>query len=129
MGSPISTILAEIFLQNLEQKWYPNMINTRNIQYISRYVDDVFTVCDPALSTAEAILHDHNNMHSKMLYKMETQKNEHISFLDLNIYRSPNTIDLGVYRKLTCTDVVIPHSSNHPASHKSAVYHYMLDRV
>jgi SpoVK/Ycf46/Vps4 family AAA+-type ATPase len=38
-------------------------------------------------------------------------------------------MDLGVYRKPTCTDVVIPHSSNHPDSHKSAAFHYMLDRV
>jgi hypothetical protein len=60
------------------------MINTRNIQYIGRYVDDVLIVYDSALSTAEAILHDHNSMHSKILYKMETEKNEHISFLDLN---------------------------------------------
>jgi hypothetical protein len=86
-------------------------------------------VYDSALSTAETILHYHNNMHSKILYKMETEKNEHISFLDLNIYRIPNTIDLGIYRRPTCTDVVIPHSSNHPASHKSAAFHYMLDRV
>jgi retron-type reverse transcriptase len=31
MGSPISSILAEIFLQDLESKWYPSMINTRHI--------------------------------------------------------------------------------------------------
>jgi hypothetical protein len=87
VGSPIASILAEIFLQNLQQKWYPNMINTRNIQYIGRYVDDVLIVYGSALSTAEAILHDHD-MHSNILvlYKMETEKNERISFLDLSIY-------------------------------------------
>jgi hypothetical protein len=36
---------------------------------------------------------------------------------------------MGIYRKPTSTDVVIPHSSNHPASHKSAAFHYMLDRA
>jgi hypothetical protein len=127
MGSPISSILAEIFLQNLENKWYPSMINTRHIQYIGRYVDDVLIVYDSALSTADAILHDHNDMHSNIIYKMEIEKNEHISFLDLNIHRSPNKINLGIYRKPTYTDVVIPHSSNRPASHKFAAFHYMLD--
>jgi retron-type reverse transcriptase len=33
MGSPISSILAEIFLQNLENKWCPNMINKRHSIY------------------------------------------------------------------------------------------------
>jgi retron-type reverse transcriptase len=68
MGSPISSILAEIFLQNLENKWYPSMINTRHIQYIGRYVDDVLIVYDSALSTADAILHDHNDMHSNIIF-------------------------------------------------------------
>jgi hypothetical protein len=89
----------------------------------------VLIVYDSALATADAILHDHNGMHPNILYKMEIEENEHISFLDLNIHRNPNRIDMGIYRKPTYTDVVIPHSSNHPASHKSAAFHYMLDRV
>jgi hypothetical protein len=68
-------------------------------------------------------------MHSNIIYKLEIEKNEHISFLDLNIHRSPNKIDLGIYRKPTYTDMVIPHSSNNPASHKSAAFHYVLDRA
>jgi hypothetical protein len=128
MGSPISSILAEIFLQDLESKWYPSMINTRHIQYIGRYVDDVLIVYDSARVTADAIVHDHNGMHPNIVYKMEIEENEHVSFLDLNIHRNPNKIDMGIYRKPTYTDVVIPHSSNHPASHKSAAFHYMLDR-
>jgi hypothetical protein len=36
---------------------------------------------------------------------------------------------LGIYRKPTSTDVVIPQSSNHPDSHKTAAFHFMLDRA
>jgi hypothetical protein len=60
---------------------------------------------------------------------MEVEENEYISYLNLNIHRNLNNIHLGIYRKPTCTDVVIPQSSNHPASHKTAAFHYMLDRV
>jgi hypothetical protein len=129
MGPPISSILAEIFLQNLENKWYPNMINKRHIQYIARYVDDVLIVYDSALATANTILRDHNDVHPNIKYNMEVEENEYISFLDLNIHRNLNKLDMGIYRKPTRTDVVIPHSSNHPASHKSAAFHYMLDRA
>jgi hypothetical protein len=66
MGLPISSTLDEIFLQNLENEFYPNITSTRNILYIARYVDDVLIVYDPATTKAEAILQDHNNMHPKM---------------------------------------------------------------
>jgi hypothetical protein len=128
MGSPISSILAEIFLQDLENKWYPNMINKRHIQYIGRYVDDVLSVYDSALATANAILRDHNDMHPNIKNNMEVEENEYISFLDLNIHRNLNKLDMGIYRKPTSTDVVIPHSSNHPASHKSAAFHSLHAR-
>jgi hypothetical protein len=129
MGSPISGILAEIFLQNLEKKWYPNIINSRHIQYIGRYVDDVLIVFDSALTTANDILLDHNKMHTNIKYNMEMEENEYISYLDLNIHRNTNNIQLGIYRKPTSTDIVIPHSSNHPDSHKTAAFHFMLDRA
>jgi hypothetical protein len=129
MGSPISSILAEIFLQNLENIWYPNMINKRHIQYIGRYVDDVLIVYDSALATANDILRDHNEMHPNIKYNMEIEEKDYISYLDLNLHRNLNNIHLGIYRKPTFTNVVIPQSSNHPASHKRAAFHYMLDRA
>jgi hypothetical protein len=129
MGSPISGILAEIFLQNLEKKWYPNIINSRHIQYIGRYVDDVLIVFDSALTTANKILLDHNKMHPNNKYTMEIEENQYICYLDLNIHRNTNNIQLGIYRKLTSTDIIIPHSSNHPENHKTAAFHFMLDRA
>jgi hypothetical protein len=86
-------------------------------------------VYDSALATTNAILRDHNDVHPNIKYNMEVEENEYISFLDLNIHRNLNKLDIGIYRKPTSTDVVIPHSSNHPASHKSAAFHYTLDRA
>jgi hypothetical protein len=48
MGSPISSILAEIFLQETESKYYPDMIKNRHIKFIARYVDDILIVFDEA---------------------------------------------------------------------------------
>lgn len=41
MGSPISSILAEGFLQEIEKKIYPDIIKQQHIKYIARYIDDV----------------------------------------------------------------------------------------
>jgi hypothetical protein len=72
MGSPISSILAEIFLQDIENKYYPNIIKSIHILYITRYVDDILIISDVASTMAESILNDHNAMHQKLKYKMET---------------------------------------------------------
>jgi hypothetical protein len=101
MGSPISSILAEIFLKNLENEFYPSIINNRNIQYIGRYVDDVLIIYDSTTTTAEAILNEHNIMHPKKMYKMGVEEEKSISFLDLEVHGNSNTINLGIFRKPT----------------------------
>jgi hypothetical protein len=83
MGSTVSSILAEIFLQELEKKCYPNLIKTRHIKYISRYVDNVFIIYDEAGATAQEILQDHKNTHPRIKYNMEVEINEHMFFLTL----------------------------------------------
>jgi retron-type reverse transcriptase len=85
MGSPVSSILAKIYLQELEVKFYPELIQKRHIQYIARYVDDEFVVYDGVNTTAEEILNDHNSMHPNMRYIIEIEHNDYISFLHLNL--------------------------------------------
>jgi hypothetical protein len=88
MRSPISSIFAEIFLQNLEMKFYPHLICSRwRIQFIGKYVDDVLIICDSTKATAEDILADHNNLHPSMKYNLEVEHNGSINFLDLNLFR------------------------------------------
>jgi retron-type reverse transcriptase len=84
MGSPISGILAEIFLQKIENKYYPNIIKKRHILFISRNVDDILIIFNTANTMAESILEDHNALHQTLKYKMETESNQQINFLDLN---------------------------------------------
>jgi hypothetical protein len=38
-------------------------------------------------------------------------------------------MSIGVYRKPTFTDVMIPAQSNHPVQHKISGFKYMLDRA
>jgi hypothetical protein len=42
MGSPLSEILAKIFLQHLEQHGIKQLLECGNITYYNRYVDDIF---------------------------------------------------------------------------------------
>ena len=46
MGSPISSTIAEIFLQHLENIHIKQLLNTKNIILYTRYVDDILIICD-----------------------------------------------------------------------------------
>jgi hypothetical protein len=41
MGSPISSMLVEIFIQYLEDTHYPNLVKKRHIKLIQIYIDDI----------------------------------------------------------------------------------------
>jgi hypothetical protein len=122
MGFPISSILAEIFLQHLDTNFYPK-ITRKNIQFIARYVDDIFIIYDANRTTAEDVLVDHNNMHSSFKYNLEFERDNIINFLDLKVHRKSKEFLIGVYRKLTFTYLTIPAELNHPMQHKSSPLH------
>ena len=42
MGSPISSLLSEIFLQNLESQIIDTIKAKHNIVFYGRYVDDIY---------------------------------------------------------------------------------------
>jgi len=41
MGSPISGIIAEIFLQHFEDIYVEYLLDTKNLAFYTRYVDDI----------------------------------------------------------------------------------------
>jgi hypothetical protein len=46
MGSPISGMIAEIFLQNIENTHIKHLLDTKNIIYYTRYVEDILIIHD-----------------------------------------------------------------------------------
>jgi hypothetical protein len=46
MGSPISGIIAEIFLQNFEDENIKHLLDSKNIAFYTRYVDDILIIYD-----------------------------------------------------------------------------------
>ena len=46
MGSPISSIIAEIFIQHLEDAHIKHLLDNRNIIFYTRYADDILIIYD-----------------------------------------------------------------------------------
>jgi hypothetical protein len=56
MDSPLSGIIAEIFIQHLEQQILKHALENQAITYYTRYVDDIFIIYNRNKTTPEQIL-------------------------------------------------------------------------
>jgi len=113
----------------LERLYIKHSIETEAIKYYSRYVDDIIIVFDIHNNQADTILQQFNTINENLQFKLSTEKNTCISFLDLNIIKTPHRIDLGIYRKETSTDTTIHNTSNHPYERSMAAYRFYIHKL
>jgi hypothetical protein len=74
MGAPSSSIISEIFLQNIEQNHLPTMAKKHNLTNYFRYVDDILIVYDTQETDITSLLADLNSLHPKLLLTKKTNK-------------------------------------------------------
>jgi hypothetical protein len=94
-----------------------------------RYVDDILIIYDSNHSDIQDILADFNTLHPNLQFTVETEKDNTINYLDLNIQRTPSGWKTAIYRKPTFTDAIIPYKSNHPPQHKYAAVRFTYNRL
>jgi hypothetical protein len=129
MGSPVSGLIAEIFLQYYKQLLVKNILDDNKILFYNRYVDDILIIYD-TLYTNDSEIHKYlNNIHPSLQFKTTKENNNTISFLDLLITRNEKNLSINIFRKPTATDTKIRYKSNHSMQHKTAAYRHMLNRL
>jgi hypothetical protein len=126
MGSPISSITAEIYLQYYKDLFLKHLFESQNIIYYTRYVDDIFIIFDNTKIDPDCLTESMNSIHDNIIFKLTHEISNQINFLDLLIIRKESTIEIDIYRKPTTTDTTINFLSNHPMEHKLAAYRYYL---
>lgn len=130
MGSCLASLVADIFINNLECKFFkenPQIVS--KIIYYKRYVDDIIILFDGTVEEIEDFAKQMNKMHPNIIFTVEHQTEKGLNFLDLSISNSNNRHKFQVYRKPTYTDATINNSSCHPENHKLASYRSMLSRM
>ena len=107
MGSPLSPIVANLFMENLEEE----AIRSAPLQpkLWRRYVDDTFIIWPHG----EEEFHQHlNNLHPNIHFTMEEEKECTLPFQDVLVTRRSDSLSTSVYRKPTHTERYIPFSSH-----------------
>ena len=62
MGSPISITIAEIYIQFLEELYVKQWLDSRQILYYKRHVDDILIIYDQNKTNEQDILNHANNI-------------------------------------------------------------------
>lgn len=130
MGSPVSAIMSEIYIQDFEEKIVFGIENTHNIILWIRYVDDILVFYNPVTKNEhEIILNKLHTFNDKLKFTFEQEYNRTINFLDVNIQLINDKIITNVYRKNynNCTTINI--NSHHPWIQKTNTYYNMINRA
>lgn len=95
MGSPMSAVLANLVLEDMECELLQN--TTINISFYKRYVDDItLGLHDKDINT---LLNIFNNYNPNLKFTIEKIKNNRINFLDMTLIKNINKTDTIWYTK------------------------------
>ena len=125
MESPVSVVVAEIVMQNIEERALATCRQT--IPLWLRYVDDTFTAVHKDEIDA---FHNHlNEQNADIQFTREIEEDGKLSFLDCLVGRNNNELRTTVYRKPTHTDRLLDESSYNPTSHKATTIKTLTRRA
>ena len=127
MGSPLSPTLANVFLVYHDKNWLEHCPVEYRPLYYRSYVDDIFVLFNSAehLKRFYSYL---NSCHLNISLTMENEKDNRMSFLDVNIICEKDKFTTSVYRKPTFSGIYTHFDSFLPSSNKIGLLHTLLYR-
>ena len=125
MGSPLSPILADMVMEDLETHCL--LLLSFHISFFKRYVDDIFAIVPR--SGIDELLRVFNSYHTRLKFTFEIEKNSSLSFLDTTVIREGIVLLTNWYRKPTFSGRYINYFSNHPLKYKINIIRNLVDRA
>ena len=127
MGSPISPLIANLFMEEFEVKAFSSFPQLLNLWL--RVVDDTFVITKAEHS--QLLLQHINSQKPHIQFTVEEASQQGtLSFLDTLIpIESNSTFSTTVYRKPTHTDQYLYWDSNHFTTAKQSVYNTLTHRA
>ena len=127
MGSPLSPVIANLYLESLEEKAIQSAPCKPKVWV--RYVDDTFIIW-PHGPDGLRSFHQHlNQQHPSIQFTVEGEKDDRLPFLDVLVTKEGGKLVTSVYRKPTHTERYIPFHSHHHPRTVTGVLRCMRDRA
>lgn len=130
MGSPISSLFADIVMDDLESDCLHNLKNKHNCipLFYYRYVDD--TILCIHKDNLNLIIDTFNSYNNNIQFTFETQDNEKINFLDVTLkINNSQKIICNWYQKPISSGRLINYYSGHPVQQKVNIVYNLVDRA
>ena len=126
MGSPVSPIVANLFMEHFEQQALTSYSHPPRIW--GRYVDDTITIIHK--DHIDSFTNHINSIHPSIKFTTEHEHNHTLAMLDTLISRKQDgSLSFSIYRKPTHTDHYLQFSSHQPTEHKLGVIRTLTHRA
>ncbi|XP_067121775.1 uncharacterized protein [Centruroides vittatus] len=126
MGSPMSAILCDLVLRQLENTILPGFQN--DIILYTRYIDDIFILWNNKHNT-QRFLNDINDNPYGLTLQLDQESYNNVHFLDINITCGEGEIKTNIYRKPGLNTIIIPNQSVDPRHIKYAAFRSWIKRA
>jgi len=127
MGSPLSPVLCNLFMSDLEKTAMEKSQQKPKIWL--RYVDDTFALWEYGEDSLNGFLGYLNGINKAIKFTMEQENEGRLAFLDTLVKREDRKLVASVYRKPTHTDSYLRWNSNHPNSTKIGIVRCLAKRA
>ncbi|XP_046492442.2 uncharacterized protein [Neodiprion pinetum] len=125
MGSPLSPILSDLVMEDLETSCINNL--DFDLPFYFRYVDDILTAVPK--EKIDHTLNTFNRYHPRLQFTIETEENNAINFLDVLPIHNNNNIKTDWFHKKTWSQRYLNFNSHHPMSYKIGTIINLVDRA
>ena len=127
MGSPLGPSVANAFLSYREKNWLSSCLQGLKPVFYRRYVEDIFILfkSNNHLKYFQDFL---NFCHINMSFSMETEKENKLSFLDVEVIREQGKFTTTIYRKPTFSGVYSNFESFLPSVYKFGMVYTLVYR-
>ena len=128
MGSPLAPVLANLFMGFHESNWIRDYNGSPPLIY-KRYVDDIFCLFNNE-NEANDFLNYLNKKHPNIKFTTESENNNTLPFLDVNIKKLDNgKFNTNIFHKKTYSGLLTNYLSFTPLTYKLALLKTLIHRT